>query len=62
MRLLALISDLPSVARFLRHLGEPTEPPKRAPARDPPYWTSRVLRRHPEHSGHSAQMGMFEEH
>jgi hypothetical protein len=49
-----------NVARFLRHVGEPTEPPPRAPARDPPFWHSRVLRqRHEESSG---QMGLFEEH
>jgi hypothetical protein len=29
----------------LRHLGEPLEPPKRAPARDPPYFKTQVLRR-----------------
>jgi hypothetical protein len=38
MRLLAVITDLASAARFLRHRGEhrgePTESPKRAPARD----------------------------
>jgi hypothetical protein len=62
MRLLALITDPSNAARFLRHLGEPTEAPKRAPARAPPYWRSRVLRRHPEHSGHSGRLGMFEEH
>ena len=36
MRLLALVTESNNVARFLRHLGEPTEPPRRAPARDPP--------------------------
>jgi hypothetical protein len=60
MRLLALITDPPNVARFLRHLGEPTEPPPRAPARDPPFWQSRVLRR--RHEEHSAQRELFEEH
>jgi len=60
MRLLALVTELKNVARFLRHLGEPTEPPPRAPARDPPFWQSRVLRlRHDERSG---QMELFEEH
>jgi hypothetical protein len=28
MRLLAVITDLASAARFLRHQGEPTEPPR----------------------------------
>ncbi len=60
MRLLALVTERNNIARFLRHLGEPTEPPPRAPARDPPYWQSRVLRQH--HDGPSRQMGLFEEH
>jgi hypothetical protein len=45
MRLLAMVTEPKNVARFLRHLSEPTEPPPRAPARDPPYWQSRLLRR-----------------
>jgi hypothetical protein len=60
MRLLALVTEPKNVARFLRHLGEPTEPPRRAPARDPPYWQSRVLRR--RHDEPSEQRGLFEEH
>ncbi len=59
MRLLALITDPPNVARFLRQIGEPTEPPSRAPARDPPYWQSRVLRRRRDQR--SRQMALFEE-
>ena len=45
MRLLAMVSEPRSVSRYLRGLGEPTEAPARAPARGPPYWKSRVLRR-----------------
>lgn len=45
MRLLAMVTDAKSVARYLRGLGEPTDAPTRAPARGPPYWKSRVLRR-----------------
>ena len=37
MRLVALVKDASSIARFLRNLGEPTEPPPMAPARGPPY-------------------------
>ena len=59
MRLLALITDGPEVARFLRHQGEPTEPPPRAPARGPPYFQTQVRRRHP---GPPGQQEMFEEH
>jgi hypothetical protein len=45
MRLVALVTEAASVRRFLRALGEPTDTPTRAPARGPPYWRSRVLRR-----------------
>ena len=45
MRLVALVTEAASAGRFLRGLGEPTEAPARAPARGPPYWKSRVLRR-----------------
>ncbi|MEO6602044.1 MAG: hypothetical protein ABIQ16_19345, partial [Polyangiaceae bacterium] len=38
MRLLALVTEPSSVARFLRHQGEPTEVPPRAAARAPPYF------------------------
>jgi hypothetical protein len=45
MRLVALVTEAASVRRFLRGLGESTDAPARAPARGPPYWRSRVLRR-----------------
>jgi len=45
MRLVALVVEDKSIARFLRTLGEPTSLPVRAPSRGPPYWQSRVLRR-----------------
>ncbi len=54
MKLLALVTDPKSVARYLRGIGEPTDVPQRTPARGPPYdpwksptgdWQSRVLRR-----------------
>lgn len=45
MRLLAMVTDDKSVTRYLRALGEPTDAPTRTPARGPPYWKSRVLRR-----------------
>jgi hypothetical protein len=61
MRLIALLTEPPEVARFLRHLGEPTEPPSRAPARDPPYWQSRVLRRKHGHDPDDAgQQELFD--
>ena len=43
--ILAMVTDLPEVKRFLKGSGEPTEPPARQPARGPPYWQSRELRR-----------------
>ena len=45
MRLLAMVIDPKSIARYLRALGEPTGLPVRAPARGPPFWQSRALRR-----------------
>jgi hypothetical protein len=51
MRLVALVIEAQSIARFLRHLGEPTEPPVRAPARGPPYFSSRAARRTPAQQG-----------
>ena len=45
MKLIALVQDPENIARYLRHLGLPTEVPAMAPARGPPYWQSRVLRR-----------------
>ena len=45
MKLLAVVTDATSIQRMLRHLGEATDPPAREPARGPPYWKSRVLRR-----------------
>ena len=45
MKLVALVQDHKSVARLLRHLGEPNEPPARAPARAPPYYKTAIIRR-----------------
>ncbi len=43
----ALVTDPASIARYLRSLGEPADAPPLSPARAPPYWKSRVLRRKP---------------
>ena len=40
-----LVKDAENVARYLRHLGLPTDAPPLAPARGPPFWQSTVLRR-----------------
>jgi hypothetical protein len=45
MKLRAVITEPVNVARYLRHLDEATELPPRAPARDPPYFRSQVVRR-----------------
>ncbi len=45
MRLVALVKNAQNVARYLRHLGLPTDVPPLAPARGPPFWQSTVLRR-----------------
>ena len=45
LRLRALVTAAASIERFLRYIAEPTEPPPLAPARGPPYFSSRVLRR-----------------
>ena len=38
MRVIAFITNGPTVRDILGHLGEPTTPPRIAPARGPPLW------------------------
>ena len=45
LRLVALMTQPKEIQRYLRALGEPTEAPARSPARGPPFWASRALRR-----------------
>ena len=45
MKLRAIVTEPKNVRRYLRHLDEATELPPRAPARDPPYFKSHVVRR-----------------
>ena len=45
MKLCALVITAASIERFLRGLGEPTDVPPLSPARDPPFFKSRALRR-----------------
>lgn len=40
MRIIAFITDAPTVRDILTHLGEPTAPPRTAPARGPPLWAA----------------------
>lgn len=44
MRVLRLVREVHDIRNKLAAMGEPTEPPARAPARGPPYWASRALR------------------
>jgi hypothetical protein len=60
MKLRALIIAAASVARFLRHIGEPTEPPPLAPARGPPFFKSVLRRKRGElHGASNRQTQMF---
>lgn len=45
LRLVAMMTEPKEIRRYLRALGEPSEAPERSPARGPPYWRSRALRR-----------------
>ncbi len=56
MKLLALVRDPEGIARFLTALGLPTSPPPLAPARAPPYWQSRVLRRKAQKQDHQLSL------
>ena len=38
IRIIAFINEAPSVREILAYLGEPTSPPRLAPARGPPLW------------------------
>jgi hypothetical protein len=38
MRIIAFITEAPAVREIPAHLGEPTSPPRMAPARGPPLW------------------------
>jgi len=44
MVVLSLVRDAHEIRRYLRAIGERSEPPERVPARGPPYWASRALR------------------
>jgi hypothetical protein len=48
MKLKALVQKPENIARFLKHQGEPTEPPPLAPPRAPPHWQARELRHRPQ--------------
>ena len=47
MRIIAFITDGPTVRDILAHRGEPTAPPRIAPARGPPLWEAAAADRDP---------------
>ena len=59
LKLRALVMTTASIERYLRWLGEPVDPPTLAPARDPPFFKSQVIRRR---LGEPAQAEMFDAH
>jgi len=59
MQLRALVMTTSGIERYLRWLGEPVDPPTLAPARDPPYFKSQVIRRR---LGEPAQAELFDAH
>jgi hypothetical protein len=60
MKLRALVTAAQSIERFLRYNGEPTEPPTLSPARAPPFFKSRVVRRRlDEPDGDARQQELF---
>jgi hypothetical protein len=59
LKLRALVMTTAGIERYLRWLGEPRDPPTLAPARDPPYFKSQVIRRR---LGEPAQAELFDPH
>ncbi len=59
MKLRALVVTAAGIRRYLRWLGEPSEPPTLAPARGPPFFSSRVIRRR---LGEPVQAELFDAH
>jgi hypothetical protein len=45
LRLVALVTEPKEIRRYLHAIREPTDAPQRSPARGPPFWASRALRR-----------------
>lgn len=59
MKLKSFLTSPKSLHRLLTRLGEPTEVQGKAPSRGPPYFASKVVRRH--FAEQSSQLGMFRE-
>ena len=43
MKIIAFVTETPSVRAILEHIGEPTRPPAISPARGPPAWEEAPL-------------------
>jgi hypothetical protein len=59
LKMRALVITVASIRRYLRWLGDPTEPPVLAPARDPPFFKSVAIRRR---LGEPVQAELFDAH
>jgi hypothetical protein len=59
VKLRALVMTTFGIERYLRSLGESVDPPTLAPARDPPFFKSQVIRRR---LGEPAQAELFDAH
>lgn len=57
MKLKSFLTSSRSLRRLLTRLGEPTEAQHKAPARGPPYFASKLVRRH--FGEPSPQLAMF---
>lgn len=55
MRIIAFITEPAAVRQTLEHLGEPTRPPRFAPARGPPLWEAAAATPPPDHDPHWEQ-------
>jgi hypothetical protein len=59
LKLRALLLTSAGIERYLRWLGEPTDPPLLAPSRGPPFFKSPVIRRR---LGEPVQAELFDAH
>ncbi|MBK7583313.1 MAG: transposase [Myxococcales bacterium] len=62
MKLRHLVMATASIERYLAWLGEPSDPPRLAPARGPPYFKHPAIRRRLADPGEPAQAELFDAH
>ena len=58
MKLKAFVTSAKSLARLCTRVGDPATPPQRAPARGPPYFATKIVRR--ALGQHTGQQELFE--